>query len=149
MNQYFDLSNTENTDNVSNLCLLSNVNEKNNSSSSSSQSLLPIDEIVNKYYGLYDIEVLPHSNGSASLIPKGLLPWESAYGHKYILLIQELGIRMVLEAHTSLRGAMKRSNEVNVLNYLLNFSPFKFQMAGNHSKLVITLWFVRITTKIT
>ncbi|MDM8563411.1 hypothetical protein QUF54_08670, partial [Candidatus Marithioploca araucensis] len=33
--------------------------------------------------------------------------WENADGHKYILLIQELGIKMVLEAHTSLRGAMK------------------------------------------
>jgi hypothetical protein len=66
-----------------------------------------INEMVDKYYSLDDIEVLPHANGSACLVPSGLLSWENAHGHKYILLIQELGIRMVLEAHTSLRGAMK------------------------------------------
>lgn len=53
---------------------LSNVQGKNNSSTSS--NLLPVDEVVDKYYGLDDIEILPHANGSVSLIPKGLLPWE-------------------------------------------------------------------------
>jgi len=84
---------------------MSNVQSKNNSSTSS--SLLPVDEVVDKYFGLDDIEILPHSNGSVSLIPSVLLPWESADGHKYILLIQELAIKMVLQAHTSLRSAQK------------------------------------------
>lgn len=82
---------------------LSNAQSENNLSASSN---LLLDEIVDKYYGLDDIEILPHSNGSVSLIPKGLLPWESADGHKYSLLIQEVAIKMVLQAHTSLRGAM-------------------------------------------
>lgn len=30
-----------------------------------------INEIVDKYYSLDDIEVLPHANGSASLVPSG------------------------------------------------------------------------------
>ncbi len=84
---------------------LSNVHCENNSSTSS--NLLPIDEVVEKYYGLDDIEILPHSNGSVSLILSGLLPWDRSYGHKYLLLIQELAIKMVLQAHTSLRGTMK------------------------------------------
>ena len=46
----------------------------NNSPISSSKSLLPIDEVVDKYYGLDDIEILPHANGSVSLVPSGLLP---------------------------------------------------------------------------
>ncbi len=125
---------------------LSNVHCENNSSTSS--NLWTKDEIVDKYYGLDDIEILPHSNGSVSLILSGLLPWDRSHGHKYFLLIQELAIKMVLQAHTSLRGAMKRSNEVNVLSYLLNFWKEKFQLAGNHSKLAITLRFIRIATKI-
>ncbi len=84
---------------------LSNVHCENNSSIAS--NLLPVNEVVGKYYGLDNIEILPHSNGSVSLIPSVLLPWENADGHKYILLIQDIGIKMVLEAHTSLRGAMK------------------------------------------
>lgn len=84
---------------------LSKAQSKNNSSTSS--NLVTVDEIEDKYYGLDDIEILPHSNGSVSFIPKGLLPWTSADGHKYILLIQELAIKMVLQAHTRLRGAMK------------------------------------------
>jgi hypothetical protein len=44
---------------------------------------------------------------------KGFLPWETASGHSYLLLIQQIGIQIVLEAHTSLRGAMKLRSEVN------------------------------------
>jgi hypothetical protein len=105
---------------------------KNNSPSSS--NLVPIDEIVDKYYGLDDIEILPHSNGSVSLIPKGLLLWENADGHKYTLLIQELGIKMILEAHTSLRGAMKC--------FELFAFPGSSSKLGNHSKLVTQRRFV-------
>lgn len=100
----------------------------NNSSISSSKSLWPIDEVVDKYYGIEDIEILSHASVHVSLMPSGLLPWENAYRHKYLLLIQELGIKMVLEAHTSWRGAMKLRSEVNALNGLLNISPFKFQI---------------------
>lgn len=106
---------------------------------SSNKSFLLIDEIVDKYYGLDDIEILPHANGSISLVPSGLLPWENADGHKYVLLIQELGIKMVLEAHTSLRGAMKCfelfaqyfpvpiPNWVTIQNWLLRFGLYELQ----------------------
>ena len=70
---------------------LSNIHCENNSSTSS--NLLPANEVVDKYYGLDDIEILPHSNGSVS--------WDRSHGHKYLLLIQELAIKMVLQAHTS------------------------------------------------
>lgn len=86
--------------------VLSSTYEKKKPSNSSSQNLLPVGDVVDKYYGLEDIEVLPHANGAANLI-KGLLPWETASGHSYLLLIQQMGIQMVLEAHTSLRGARK------------------------------------------
>ncbi|MEK8016881.1 MAG: hypothetical protein VSS75_008430 [Candidatus Parabeggiatoa sp.] len=121
---------------------LSNVQSENNSSTSS--NLLPVDEVVDKYYGLDDIEILPHSNGSISLIPKGLLPWESANGHKYILLIQELAIKMVLQAHTSLRGAMKCfelfaqffpvqvPTWVTIQNWLLRFGLYELQQKLPH-----------------
>jgi len=49
----------------------------NNSLVSSSKNLWPIDEVVDKYYGLDDIEILPDANGSISLVPSGLLPWEN------------------------------------------------------------------------
>ena len=139
LEQSQELSKAENTDNVSNLCLLSNGDNKNNSSRFSSQSLLPIDEMVDKYYGIEDIEVLPHSLGGVSLIPKGLLPWENAHSHKYILLIQEIGIKMVLEAHTSLRGAMKCfelfaqffpiqiPSWITIQNWLLRFGLYELQ----------------------
>jgi len=72
-----------------------------------SQTLLPVKEIVDKYYGLDDIEILPAINDDKTKIPKKLSAWETATGHQYLLLIQEIGMKMVLEAHTSLRGAMK------------------------------------------
>ena len=46
----------------------------NHSPISSSKSLLPIDEVVDKYYGLDDIEILPHASVRVSLGPSGLLP---------------------------------------------------------------------------
>lgn len=96
---------TNNTMNESNIARCQEPS--NNSPISRSKSLRPIDEVVDKYYGLDDREILPDASGRASLVPSGLLPWENADGPKYILLIQELGIKRVLEAHTRLRGAMK------------------------------------------
>lgn len=116
---------------------LSKAQSQNNLPTSS--NLVAIDEMVDKYYGLDDIEILPHSNGSISLIPKCLLPWESADGHKYTLLIQELAIKMMLQAHTSLRGAMKCfelfaqffpiqvPNWVTIQNWLLRFGLYELQ----------------------
>ncbi len=132
---------------------LSNV-----SSISSSKSLLPVDEVVDKYYGLDDIEILPHANGSVSLVPSGLLPWENADGHKYILLIQELGIKMVLEAHTSLRGAMKCfelfaqyfpvqiPNWVTIQNWLLRFGLYELQQKLPYR--TDRVWIIDCTIKI-
>jgi hypothetical protein len=116
--------------------------KREKSSSQSNNAMMnknPVNEVVDKYYGLDDIEILPHSSGIVSLIPKGLLPWENANGHQYILLIQELGIKMVLEAHTSLRGAMKCfelfaqifpvqvPNWVTIQNWLLRFGLHELQ----------------------
>jgi len=137
---------------------LSSAHCKNNSSTSSSQSLLPIDEVVDKYYGLDDIDILPHANGSASLVPRGLLPWENANGHQYILLVQELGIRMVLEAHTSLRGAMKCfelfaqffpvqiPNWVTIQNWLLRFGLYELQQKLPHR--TDRVWILDCTIKV-
>jgi hypothetical protein len=121
-------------------------------------SLLPIDEVVDKYYGIDDIEILPHGSGSVSLVPSGLLPWENADGHKYILLIQELGIKMVLEAHTSLRGAMKCfelfaqyfpvqiPNWVTIQNWLLRFGLHELQQKLPHR--TDRVWIIDCTIKI-
>jgi hypothetical protein len=91
---------TKNTDMIPKISVLSSTYEKKNPSNSSSQNLLPVGDVVDKYYGLSAKEILPHANGSANLI-KGFLPWETASGHSYLLLIQQIGIQMVLEAHTS------------------------------------------------
>jgi hypothetical protein len=132
---------------------LSNVHCENKPSQA-----LPVDEVVDKYYKLDEIEILPHSNGAVSLIPKGLLPWENAFGHKYILLIQELGIQMVLEAHTSLRGAMKCfelfsqffpvqvPNWVTIQNWLLRFGLYELQQKLPHR--TDRIWIIDCTLKI-
>ena len=129
----------------------------NNSPISFRSSLLPIGEVVDKYYGLDDIEILPHASVRVSLVPSGLLPWENADGHKYILLIQELGIKLVLEAHTSLRGAMKCfelfaqyfpvqiPNWVTIQNWLRSEGLYELQQKLPHR--IDRVWIIDCTIK--
>lgn len=108
-------------------------------STSSTREMLPRNEVVKSDLVPKRQEILPPSNGSTILMPDGLLPRSTAASHSYPLVIQQLSIQMLLDAHTSLRGTMKCltllaqfipmnvPSWVTIQNWLLRFGLYQLQ----------------------